>query len=51
MIKLIEGNLFNTKANIICHQCNCQGIMGSGVALEVKNRYPKVYESYHNDYL
>ena len=41
MVKIIEGNLFDTKANIICHQCNCQGVMGSGVAAEVKRRYPE----------
>lgn len=51
MIKIIEGNLFDTKADVICHQCNCQGVMGTGVAAEVKRRYPKVYESYHADYL
>lgn len=51
MIKVIDGNLFDSKANIICHQCNCQGVMGSGVAAEVKKRYPHVYESYHKDYL
>lgn len=50
MIKIIDGNLFNSNANIICHQCNTQGRMGSGVALEVKKRYPKVFESYYNDY-
>lgn len=50
MIKLIEGNLFDSNANIICHQCNCQGVMGSGVALEVKQRFPNVYKSYKKDY-
>lgn len=50
MIKIIEGNLFDTKANIICHQANAQGIMGSGVALQVKQLYPKVYLSYKKDY-
>lgn len=50
MIKIIEGNLFDTKADIICHQCNCQGVMGSGVAAEVKRRYPYVFNSYRKDY-
>ena len=51
MIKIIDGNLFDSKANIICHQCNCQGVMGSGVAAEVKNRYPHVFQAYRRDYL
>ena len=50
MIKIIDGNLFDSKANIICHQCNCQGVMGSGVAAEVKRRYPHVFETYRRDY-
>ena len=50
MVKIIEGNLFDTKANIICHQCNCQGVMGSGVAAEVKRRYPEVFKAYRKDY-
>lgn len=50
MIKIINGNLFDTDATIICHQCNCQGVMGSGVAAEVKSRYPKVYKIYRDAY-
>ena len=50
MVKIIEGNLFDTRAEIICHQCNCQGVMGSGVAAEVKKRYPEVFEVYRQDY-
>ena len=29
-----EGNVFDSDAKIICHQVNCQGVMGSGVAKE-----------------
>ena len=50
MIKIINGNLFDTDAEIICHQCNCQGVMGSGVAAEVKCRYPNVYMEYRKAY-
>lgn len=51
MIKYINGNLFDSNAEIICHQANCQGVMGAGVALELKQRYPKVFESYRKDYI
>lgn len=55
MIKVIEGNLFDSKAKFIVHQVNCQGKMNSGVALEVKTRYPHVFEEYkkvcHSDML
>lgn len=50
MIINIDGNLFDTKADIICHQCNCQGKMGTGVALQVKQIYPEVFKAYYNDY-
>lgn len=46
MIEIIEGNIFDTKAKFIAHQVNCQKKMGSGVALQVKKRYPHVYEEY-----
>lgn len=46
MIKTIEGNLFDSNANFIVHQVNCQSVMGSGVALQVKERYPHVYTEY-----
>ena len=44
---LIEGNLLNAKADFICHQVNCQGKMGSGVAKAIREHYPEVYEHYN----
>ena len=35
---------------IILHQVNCQGAMGSGVALAIRNKWPKVYEKYREHY-
>jgi len=46
MVNIIKGDLFETDAKVICHQVNCQGVMGSGVALTVKKKYPKVFEEY-----
>ncbi|MBO5435325.1 macro domain-containing protein [bacterium] len=45
-----NGNIFNSKAGIICHQCNCKGVMGSGIALTIKNKYPEVFEAYTKEY-
>ena len=45
-IKIIDGDLFSTDAKIIVHQVNCMGKMGSGVALQVKKKFPHVYEEY-----
>lgn len=46
MIKIIDGNLFDSKANFIVHQVNCQGCMQSGVALQVSEKYPHVEVEY-----
>jgi len=46
MIKFMEGNLFDTKANIIAHQVNCQGKMNSGVAKQIREKYPLAYAGY-----
>jgi O-acetyl-ADP-ribose deacetylase (regulator of RNase III) len=43
---LINGNLLDARTDFIAHQVNCQGAMGSGVALAIRRRYPKVYEEY-----
>lgn len=43
---LIEGNLLDAKADFVCHQVNCQGKMGSGVAKAIREQYPQVYEQY-----
>lgn len=46
MIKHIKCNIFESGADVICHQVNCQGVMGSGVAKQVRERYPNVFEEY-----
>lgn len=45
-IEIIKGDLFNTDADVIAHQVNCMGKMGSGVALQVKNRYGAAFSAY-----
>ena len=46
MIKHIKCDIFESGADVILHQVNCQGVMGSGVAKQVKEKYPNIYESY-----
>ena len=45
-ITYIKGDLLETDAPVIAHGCNCQGVMGSGVALQIKEKYPEVYNYY-----
>lgn len=48
MIRHVVGNLFNGDVDIIAHQVNCQGIMGSGVAKQVRERFPNVFRYYRH---
>lgn len=44
----IRGNIFNSKAQAIVNTVNCVGIMGKGIALEFRRRYPKMFEQYQS---
>lgn len=46
MIKHIKCDIFESGADVILHQVNCQGVMGSGVAKQVREKYPWVYSHY-----
>lgn len=50
MLKIINGNILtpNTEERgvIVCHQVNCKGVMGAGLARQVKELHPDVFELY-----
>lgn len=46
MIKHIKGNIFQSDADAILHQVNCQGVMGSGIAKQVREKFPTVFQYY-----
>ena len=48
-INYIKGDLLSVTEGIIVHGCNAQGVMGSGVALAVRRKYPKAYEKYKEE--
>lgn len=41
-----QGDVFLTECQTIAHGCNCIGVMGAGIAKEVKKRYPDCYQEY-----
>lgn len=45
-ITKISGNIFNSKAQTIVNTVNCVGVMGKGIALVYKLRYPDMYKQY-----
>ena len=46
MIKYVKGDLLDAPQKIVVHQVNCQGVMGSGVAKALRDKYPQVYTNY-----
>lgn len=46
----IKGNLLDSQAGLIMHQVNCQGVMNSGVAKAIRDKWPVVYEKYRSGY-
>lgn len=46
MVNYVKGNLLDSNCDYICHQVNCQGVMRSGIAKQIRERWPEVYESY-----
>ena len=49
-IKIIEGDLLSSDANVITHSCNNRGAMNSGVAKQIREKYPTVYNTYYSTF-
>lgn len=49
-MEIIKGDLLEIKRGIICHQVNCMGKMGAGLALQIKNKFPTVYDAYMTNF-
>lgn len=45
-MKIINQSLLDIDQGIICQQVNCQKVMGSGLALSIRKKWPIVYEEY-----
>ena len=46
MITIKNGSLFDAAEGIICHQVNCKGNMGRGVAKQFRNLFPIAFQKY-----
>ena len=45
-----NGNLLDAQTAVIAHQVNCQGVMGSGVAKQIRDKWTNVYTAYRAEY-
>lgn len=47
MVEVVKGKtIFESDAQTLVNTINCVGVMGKGIALEFKNRYPEMFDKY-----
>lgn len=46
MVKYIKGDILNVTEGIIVQQVNCKGVMGAGLAKQIRDKWPSVYNRY-----
>lgn len=45
-MKIINKDILTVESGVIVQQVNCQGVMGSGLAKSIKDKWPIVYTEY-----
>lgn len=45
-IRMMTGDATSITEGFLMHGVNCQGVMGSGIALTIKTKFPKAFEEY-----
>ena len=43
-MKILLGNIFDSQCNTLVNTVNCVGVMGKGIALDFKNKYPRMFD-------
>lgn len=43
---IVSGNIFDSNAQTLVNTVNCMGVMGKGLALQFKKRYPDMFVAY-----
>ncbi len=46
VVKVQIGNLFESQAQTLVNTVNCVGVMGKGIALEFRKRFPDMFDDY-----
>lgn len=45
-MKILVGDILQSKAHALINTVNCVGVMGKGIALEFKHRFPDMFDDY-----
>lgn len=48
MIKFEKGDLFSVEVDALVNTVNCVGVMGKGIALQFRRKFPDNYKAYKN---
>lgn len=48
MITINKGDIFESECQYLVNPVNCEGIMGKGLALQFKAKYPSVFTMYQD---
>lgn len=48
MLHYLNSSIFSSPARVLVNTVNTVGVMGKGIALEYKTRYPEMYERYRD---
>ncbi len=48
-IQYLKGDIFGSQAQVIVNTVNCKGIMGKGLALAFKQKYPDMFTVYEHE--
>jgi O-acetyl-ADP-ribose deacetylase (regulator of RNase III) len=46
MLKVVKQDLLAVSSGVLCHQTNCLGQMGAGIASSIRDKWPHVYGPY-----
>lgn len=49
-LNYITGDLLKSNESVIVHGVNARGVMNSGIAKAIRNRYPGNYDTYRQEY-
>ena len=45
-VRILTGNIFTSSSKVLVNTINCSGVMGAGLALECRLRYPTMFQQY-----
>ena len=48
-MRILIGDIFESKAQTLVNTVNCEGVMGKGIAQEFKKRFPKMFQVYKRE--